>query len=162
MRRFAQSAASQPAPGDVVALAEHDCAARLPMTGAGIDARTIDLVVAAEHRDLLHHWRPEGEYRVLAPPVTQTVSLAGGATCPKPEYPTAALRSGAMGTSRVRLTIAADGSVSDARLVGASGPTREHALLDSLAVASFRACRYPADADHPTRRAVLDYVWRID
>lgn len=170
MRRVAarDTAGTPPPAQQLVALAENDCAGALPVPGIGIDAPTLQLVVAAEHRDLMSHFGHTPTVVTTMPstppstPVTATIAVGDGGTCPRPDYLPAAVRAGASGTSRIRLTIAPDGSVSDGQLIGASGPTREHALLDSQALASFRQCRFPADPDRPPRRTVLEYVWRLD
>lgn len=60
--------------------------------------------------------------------------------CAKPEYHTAALRARAQGTTVVAYTMGVDGRISEARIEGSSGPTREHRLLDQLTLAAVKAC----------------------
>ncbi len=167
MRRFADTpAVNPPPPGDLVAQAEHDCANRVPFVGSSSsgDALVVQAIVGAEHRDLMRHFHRGANLvtTVLPPPVPTRMSVGDGATCPRPEYPPAAIRASATGVSRVTLAVGADGRVITGTLIGASGSTREHRLLDDAAVASFRECEFPrADGAQP-RTITMDYTWRLD
>lgn len=162
MRHVADRDAAQVPGPDLVALAEHDCAANLPMPGIGIDKRDVDLVVAAEHRDLMSHFSAKPTYVYTTPlSAPSTTMQVDGATCPKPEYPPAAVRSNAQGVTRVELTVNAGGRVVGLEVTGASGPTREHRLLDNAAKAAFGDCVFK-HSEVPVRHEKLEYVWRLE
>ena len=102
----------------------------------------------------------------LVPAVdTSKPHLLKTAKCVRPEYPPAAARAGAMGTTRLRFTIDAHGQVIDAEVVEASGPTREHRILDNAAKEAFSHCEFAAgvDADgQPVQGSFLvSYVWHL-
>ena len=84
----------------------------------------------------------------------------------RPEYPAAALRARAQGSTRVRFNIAPDGRLLAARLVGASGPTVEHKLLDDAAVAALSRCPIRAGTDESGQPAgaeiTVTYQWVLD
>lgn len=133
-------------------------------SGASPEHRLLDIALDQAYRTCT--FPPAAEAGVREFTLTyawdaQVATAPKALSCPRPDYPPAALRSGATGTSRVKVTIAPDGSVSEGHLIGASGPTREHALLDSQALASFRQCRFPAEPGRPPRQTTLDYIWRL-
>ena len=81
----------------------------------------------------------------------------------QPKYPPAALRTLTVGLSRVRIAVDLDGHVTDAELIGASGPTREHDLLDDAARQSLMTCRFkPATTESGAPMAAMSdvqYSW---
>jgi protein TonB len=83
-----------------------------------------------------------------------------------PEFPAAAQRAGTTGISRIRLTVDATGKVTNAEVVGSSGPTRENRLLDNAAKAAFSSCKAIPGIDengHPTGSTfVAEYVWKLE
>ena len=87
------------------------------------------------------------------------------ASCTKPEYPTAARRAQAEGVTRIRFSIDASGAVSRADIERASGPSREHRLLDRAAVEALSACKFQPGTDEdgkPTGAyATVEYVWKL-
>lgn len=98
-----------------------------------------------------------------APVARAAVINANDPGC-RPEYPPAALRAGAAGVSRIRFTVDASGKVTAAEVVGSSGPTREHRLLDNAAKSALAACPIKVGTDaegHPigTQVEVL-YTWK--
>ena len=98
-----------------------------------------------------------------APVARAAVINANDPAC-RPEYPPAALRAGAAGVSRIRFTVDASGKVTAAEVVGSSGPTREHRLLDNAAKSALASCPIKVGTDaegHPigTQVEVL-YTWK--
>jgi protein TonB len=84
----------------------------------------------------------------------------------KPEYPAAAQRAGATGITRMRFTVDASGKVVSAEVVGSSGPTREHRLLDNAAKSALATCPFTAGVDEsgkPVGTTVpVEYVWKME
>ncbi len=83
----------------------------------------------------------------------------------QPPYPTASMRAGVTGLSRVRVAVDAGGRATDAELVGASGPTAEHRSLDDAALEAARHCAFIAatDEDRKPIAAMLDvgFSWQL-
>ena len=76
------------------------------------------------------------------------------ACAPKNEdYPAAAVRTEATGTTRISF-------------VRSAGPTREHTMLDRLAQAKLSECQFRAGADENGRPMggsfEVEYVWKLD
>jgi protein TonB len=82
------------------------------------------------------------------------------------DYPAAALRAEAVGTSKIRFTIGPDSKLVGADVVKSAGPSREHKMLDRLAVSKLSECTFKAgtDADGKPVGASFDveYVWKIE
>ncbi|WP_198083559.1 energy transducer TonB [Variovorax sp. E3] len=102
-----------------------------------------------------------------APRPTGTAARIDVSSCEKPEYPRAALRAEAIGTTRIRFTIDATGRVSKAEIERPSGPTREHRSLDAAAVEVLSKCPFRPGTDaegRPVGGAVttVDYVWKLE
>ncbi len=88
-------------------------------------------------------------------------------SCDKPEFPAAALRAEATGTSKVRFTIDATGAVAKAEIERSAGSSREHRLLDRAAVDALSKCRFKPGLDEqgkPVGGAVtiVEYVWKLE
>ena len=87
-------------------------------------------------------------------------------SCAKPEYPAAAARAEATGTTRIRFTVDADGKVSKAEITGPSGSSREHRLLDRAAVDALGGCKFKPGIDETGKPvgafANVEYVWKLD
>ncbi|NDY92425.1 energy transducer TonB [Ideonella sp. TBM-1] len=87
-------------------------------------------------------------------------------SCAKPEYPAAALRTEAQGTTRIRFTVDAEGQVSKAEIVGPSGASREHRLMDRAAVEALSGCKFRAGTDEHGKPvgafANVEYTWKIE
>ena len=87
-------------------------------------------------------------------------------TCEKPEYPAAALRAEATGTTKIRFTVDAAGVVSKSEIERSAGASREHRLLDRTAVDALSKCRFKPGTDEngkPTGgTTVVDYVWKTE
>lgn len=104
-----------------------------------------------------------------APPrVAAKPAVANAAQCaPKGEdYPPAAQRAEATGTTRVRFTVGPDGRLLSSEVARSAGPTREHKMLDRVAVAKLSECRFTAGVDESGKPVggvfEVDYVWKLD
>jgi protein TonB len=103
-----------------------------------------------------------------APPVRPAARPAtiDMATCEKPTYPVIAVKAEATGISKIRFTVDANGSVSDAKLEKSSGVSREHRALDSAAVAALSKCRFRPGTDENGRptgaQSIVEYVWKLE
>jgi len=64
--------------------------------------------------------------------------------CPKPQYPAVARRNGAEGETRLAVFIDGRGFLQKVHIVGSSGDTVAHKILDMQAVASLADCRWIA------------------
>lgn len=88
------------------------------------------------------------------------------AGCARPEYPPAAARAEATGTTKIRFAVDAQGAVSSAEVLSPSGAQREHRLLDRAAVSALGKCRFTPGTDEAGQAvggyAVVDYVWKLD
>ncbi len=89
------------------------------------------------------------------------------ACAPKNEdYPPAAVRAEATGTTRVKFVVDASGKLASAEVVKPSGNSREHRMLDRLAVQKLSECSFRPGSDE-TGKAVggtfeAEYVWKLD
>ena len=87
-------------------------------------------------------------------------------TCEKPEYPAAALRAEATGTTKIRVTVDAAGVVSKSEIERSAGASREHRLLDRTAVEALSKCRFKPGTDENGKATggttVVDYVWKTE
>jgi protein TonB len=89
------------------------------------------------------------------------------ACAPKNEdYPPAAVRAEATGTTVIRFAIDATGKISNAEVVKSAGPTREHRQLDRLALQKLSECNFKPGYDE-TGKAVggsteVQYIWKLD
>lgn len=99
--------------------------------------------------------------RRLAKPAR--IHMAG---CSKPDYPRAALRAGATGTTRIEFAIDASGQVKQATLVEPSGRSVAHRRMDRAAIEALSRCAFQPGLDETGKpmgaRAVVEYVWRLD
>lgn len=97
----------------------------------------------------------------------QPAVLNVSACAPKNEdYPAAAVRAEATGTTVIRFTIDATGKVSNAEVVRSAGPSREHRQLDRLALQKLSDCNFTPGRDE-NGRAVggstdVTYVWKLE
>ncbi len=86
-------------------------------------------------------------------------------SCDKPEYPAAAARAQATGTTKIRFAVDADGHVSKADVERPSGASREHRLLDRAAVDALSKCKFIPGKDEGGKAtgafAIVDYVWKL-
>ncbi|MEO5689655.1 MAG: TonB family protein [Burkholderiaceae bacterium] len=100
-----------------------------------------------------------------APVARSAVINANDPSC-RPEFPAAALRAQVSGVSRIRFTVDATGKVTAAEVVGSSGPTREHRLLDNAAKLALPSCPIKVGTDaegHPIGTQVeVAYSWKLE
>jgi protein TonB len=89
------------------------------------------------------------------------------ACAPKNEdYPAAAIRAEATGTTRIRFTVDAMGKLSNAEVVKAAGSSREHRQLDRVALSKLSECTFKPGSDE-TGKPVggtfeVEYVWKLE
>ena len=111
---------------------------------------------------------PPAPVAAPAPPAVQARPARINANDPacKPEYPPAATRASATGTSRIKFTVDAAGKVTAAEVVGSSGPTREHRLLDKAAQAALSTCPFSPGIDSTGKpvgtEVVVEYAWKLE
>ncbi|HEY8972992.1 MAG TPA: TonB family protein [Burkholderiaceae bacterium] len=90
---------------------------------------------------------------------------AGAAQC-RPDYPAAAQRAGATGSTRIRFTVDALGRIAGSQILHASGPTREHRLMDQAAAAALAQCPVQVGTDEQGRpvgtTTDVEYVWSLN
>ena len=82
------------------------------------------------------------------------------------DYPAAAVRAEATGTTKIRFTVGPDGQMTGSQIVRSAGPSREHKLLDRVAQTKLGGCSFKAGIDE-NGRAVgasfdVDYVWKLE
>lgn len=82
------------------------------------------------------------------------------------DYPAAARRSEATGTTRVRFTVGADGKMASVDIARSAGPSREHKMLDRVAVSKLSECSFKAGRDE-TGKPIggsfeVEYVWKLE
>ena len=88
------------------------------------------------------------------------------AKCTRPDYPNAARRVEATGTSKIRFQIDPAGRVVNAEVLRSAGPSREHRMLDRAAVQSLSQCAFQGGLDSRGRPkggfATVEYVWKLE
>ena len=77
-------------------------------------------------------------------------------------YPHAARMSDAVGVSHVLVEVAPDGRLTSLAVVGRSGRTREHDLLDVAAYRHYAVCRVPPRPEATVVRTVLPFEWKLE
>ena len=94
-------------------------------------------------------------------------AIADASTCAPTEddYPRAALRAEATGTTVVRFTVDGTGRLAKAEVVRSAGSSREHRLLDQTALRKLGECRFTPGRDaqgQPVGGSFeVEYVWRL-
>ena len=84
--------------------------------------------------------------------------------CERPEYNAAARRAEAQGSTTILFTMDTTGQISEATVEKSSGASREHKMLDRLALEAVRNCKgTPGTVDGKPEKLTsrITYVWRI-
>jgi protein TonB len=84
--------------------------------------------------------------------------------CERPEYNAAARRAEASGSTTILYTMDTTGQIAEATVEKSSGSSREHKILDRLALEAVRACKgTPGTLDGKPEKLTsrITYVWRI-
>lgn len=106
-----------------------------------------------------------------APPAPRVARPAIGnisACAPKgdEDYPPAARRAEATGTTRVRFTVDANGALAKAEVVKPSGSSKEHRQMDRVAVDKLSECTFKPGIDENGKPAggtfEVEYVWKLE
>jgi periplasmic protein TonB len=92
------------------------------------------------------------------PPKKRSISIAA---CVQPDYPPRARRAEATGTTRLRIEVTADGTVTEVSVLRPSGPTREHKMLDQAAVDALRHCKFAPEPGTTTNAVTVSYRWSL-
>jgi TonB family protein len=110
---------------------------------------------------------PESVAAPVARPVAKPALGNVAACAPKnDDYPAAAVRAEATGTTRIRFAVDASGRLASAEVVKPAGTSREHRQLDRVALAKLSECTFKPGSDE-TGRAVggtfeVEYVWKLE
>lgn len=100
------------------------------------------------------------------PPEPKAATVVAWDPSCAPQYPVAAIQSGAQGVTRVAVHLDEAGKVTAVDIVQRSGDTREHRLLDSEAARAIARCPFTAARDSagkPIASVVtLTQEWHVD
>jgi periplasmic protein TonB len=87
-------------------------------------------------------------------------------SCDKPEYPTAARRAEATGSTHIRFTVDESGKVTKAELLKPSGSSREHRAMDKAAIDSLSICSFKPGVDENGKpvggQTTVVYDWKLE
>jgi protein TonB len=101
-----------------------------------------------------------------APPARVAPQVNFNKDCERPDYPPAAARAEATGTTRVKVTVGIDGRATETEIDRPSGPTREHKLLDRAAESAIKnTCKFkPGTVDGKPQplTTYVEYAWRLE
>jgi len=90
--------------------------------------------------------------------------LQGQTEC-RPEYPAAAMRANAQGTTRLLIHVDTTGKPTQVDIVESSGPKHENKLLDRAAAKAFMSCAFVAAVDEKGNAiegvTPVNYTWAI-
>jgi TonB family protein len=100
------------------------------------------------------------------PPEPKAATVVAWDPSCAPQYPIAAIKSGAQGVTRVAVHLDEAGKVASIDIVQRSGDTREHRMLDSEAARAIALCPFTAARDG-TGKAIPSVVtltqeWHVD
>jgi len=107
---------------------------------------------------------PPAPPRAAAKPAIANVSQCAPTA---DDYPAAAKRSEATGTTRIRFTVGPDGRLAGTpEIVRSAGSSREHKMMDRVAAAKLSECKFTAGVDEngkPVGASFdVEYVWKLD
>jgi len=104
----------------------------------------------------------------VAPRVAARPAIANVKECAptNADYPRAALRAEATGTTKIRFNVDASGKLAGVEIVKSAGPSREHKMLDRIAQEKLSECKFTPGQDD-TGKPVgasfdVEYVWKIE
>ncbi len=106
-----------------------------------------------------------------APPAPRRAPQAAvtniGACAPQgDDYPPAARRAEATGTTRIRFMVGADGKLQNAEIIRSAGSSREHRALDRVALTKLSECTFKAGSDENGKpvgaTTEVEFVWKIE
>lgn len=104
-----------------------------------------------------------------APPrVAARPAIANASSCAptREDYPAAAIRAEATGTTKVRFNIDESGKLVKVDLVRSAGSSREHRALDKVAIEKLSECSFKPGLDENGRPTggtfEVEYVWKLD
>jgi len=101
------------------------------------------------------------------PRVAARPAIANASACAPTgdDYPRAALRTEATGTTTIRFSIDAAGKLAGTQVVKSAGASREHKMLDRVALEKLSSCTFTAGQDENGRPVGasfdVEYVWKI-
>ena len=83
------------------------------------------------------------------------------------DYPAAAKRAEATGTTRIRFTVGPDGRLAgQPEIVKSAGSSREHKMMDRVAAAKLSECKFKPGVDENGKPVGgsfdVDYVWKLE
>lgn len=106
---------------------------------------------------------PPAPPRVAAKPAIANVRACAPTS---EDYPAPARRAEATGSTKVRFTVGPDGKLASAEVVRSSGPTREHKMLDRVAVSKLGECNFTPGIDEHGKPVGgsfdVEYVWKLE
>ena len=107
---------------------------------------------------------PEAPPAPAPPRVAAVAAITSVSDC-KPDYPAAALKDEATGTTKIRFTIDATGKMIGAEVLRSAGPSRAHKALDRAAVNGLGECKFRPGRDESGKAvgafADVEYVWKL-
>ena len=84
------------------------------------------------------------------------------AQCPRVQYTREAMRAGVEGKTKLAFVVDAAGSVSEVRVIHASGETAAHASLDAEAARVLAACRFPPSPGFGPVTATQTFTFKLE
>jgi TonB family protein len=108
--------------------------------------------------------RPPGT-EPQAPRTAPGLALKSGSACKPPEYPVAAARAEATGTTLLVFHVGPNGDVIDADILKSAGKTLPHKLLDMAALSSLMQCGFSpriVNGVAVETTTQVEYVWRLE
>jgi TonB family protein len=99
---------------------------------------------------------------VAAANASERLVLPSGHVCSAVQYPEAALKAKAEGTTVLLYEVRSDGSISRSMVRASAGKTREHKMLDRVVATMISSsCRLPAGQEVKEGAFSLEYNWRL-